>query len=93
MAEATGVVPPFMLNRPILRAGLNWYLECFYELTHDRGYSNGYPLRLTTGQIATYMQVFGVTEGYEFHEVIHLVDEAYLIQLDAQRKAKGGAGS
>ena len=89
MQEQTGIQPPALANRPTLSNPWSYYMECFYEVTTDRGYDQGYPLRLTTQQLEVYRRIFGVLDTpLEFQDRLRLIDRVYLAELRKYQDAK-----
>lgn len=76
--QEQGQTPPALENKPKLLDRLQWYFECFYELTGDRGYTQGYPLSLSTRQIYDYWSIFGMYNFEDFYSKIKLIDAVWM---------------
>ena len=76
--QEQGQEPPALRNKPKLLDRLQWYFECFYELTGDRGYTQGYPLGLSTRQIYDYWSIFGLYNFDDFYSKLKLIDRIWL---------------
>lgn len=73
-----GQDPPALRNRPRLLDRLQWYFECFTDMTGDRSYTQGYPLRLSTSQIHAYWQIYGLYAMEDFIDKIKMIDSIWI---------------
>ena len=78
--QEQGQPAPALDNKPRLLDRLQWYFECFYELTGDRGYTQGYPLGLSTRQIYDYWSIFGMYNFEDFYSNIKMIDTIWLLK-------------
>lgn len=88
MEQQTGTPPPALQSRPTLKMPLAYYVECFHEVSSDRSYAQGQPLRLSTMQIEVYRRTFEIADKFDFHSYIRMIDQVYLLELDKFHKSK-----
>ena len=87
--------PESLRQRPELLPRLHFYLRCFEDLGSDRTHDfNGDPMRLSTGQLHTYFQAYGLEDFEEFAAKLRLIDSIYLELVMAKRaKTKTPVGN
>lgn len=81
-----GQDPPALKNRPQLLNRLQWYFECFTEMTSDRSYTQGYPLRLSTSQIHAYWRIYGLSDMEDFIDKIKQIDSIWIAKQNEKHK-------
>lgn len=75
--KAKGIPVPSLDNRPVLMRHLEQVMPIFDELSHDRRYTQGHPLRLTTVDIKTYWEVFVGVEFEHFYLTMRTIDREW----------------
>ena len=75
--QSKGAKVPSLENKPVLLDVLDPMVSMFDEMSHDRRYTQGYPLRLTTTDIKTYWDVFVGVEFEHFYAMIRLIDREW----------------
>ncbi len=87
-------LPDRIKNKPKLGLGLDYFLEAFYVLEHDRTWLTGMaviPLPLPWGTLVKYAEVHELT-GVLFEELLYFVREldiAYVQYLTQKSTANG----
>ena len=75
--QSKGAKVPSLENKPSLLDALDPMVSMFDEMSHDRRYTQGYPLRLTTTDIKTYWGIFVGVEFEHFYAMIRLIDREW----------------
>ena len=75
--QAKGAKVPSLENKPQLFRPLDPMMSMFDEMSHDRRYTQGFPLRLTTTDIKTYWDVFVGVEFEHFYLMMRLLDREW----------------
>jgi hypothetical protein len=84
--QEQGQDSPALRNRPELLENLHYYYDAFSELSSDRSYTQGSPLRLSTGQIHTYWSVYGLYNFEDFADKIKLIDSIWSSKLHEKQE-------
>ena len=72
-----GVPVPSLDNRPKLLGHLEQIMDMFDEMSMDRRYTQGLPLRLTTSDIRTYWEIFVGTDFEFFYRTMRIIDREW----------------
>ena len=86
-----GQDPPALRNRPELLDRLAWYFDCFQEMSSDRSYAEGTPLRLTTGQMHSYWKAYELYNFEDFSRMIRLIDSIWSDKTRVKRDSVASA--
>jgi hypothetical protein len=84
--EQTGQPSSTLLSKPRLLARLAWPYECFIDLSVDRSYTHGQPLRLSTSQIKSYFDAFEMQETEEFEAFYYKIRQIDRVWSEAVSK-------
>jgi hypothetical protein len=79
MARSTGVIPKALLDRPLLRPHLAWYLNAFYEMSAGRDIGEYVP-PLSSQEMRDYCWMVGLASParrLRLFEVARQLDVAY----------------
>jgi hypothetical protein len=87
-AADSGILPLAIANKPELGPILGWYYDEYNSIARDRRTDQGYPIAISTTDIAAYCDFFGVEDKYEFYKYMKMIDDIYLEEWYKRQKAK-----